>query len=391
MMQISLTVNGEPTEALVEPRTHLADFLREQCHLTGTHLGCEHGVCGACTVLLDGAPVRSCITYAVACEGAVVRTVEGFAEDATMARLRAAFTEEHALQCGFCTPGMLIASHDIVTRLEGATEAEIRTELSGNLCRCTGYMGIVKAVKRVAAEAPAGAGRAMPILTAPPIVAAPATPAAGVFITKALAPENAGPEKAAPEAGWTRVTDGFMVARPPAVVWRLFADVPRVAGCMPGAALEGIEGDTLRGRFKVRLGPIATSFTGVATLERDDDRLLGRLAGGGKDEKSGSRASGRVSYHLTPSGGGGTTRVDVTLDFRLQGMLAQFGRSGLVRDLIGRMVADFAANLARVAESGEEQTSAPAAEELRASRLIGLVLWARVKHFFVALFGKGVA
>jgi carbon-monoxide dehydrogenase small subunit len=187
------------------------------------------------------------------------------------------------------------------------------------------------------------------------------------------------------------VTDGFTVARPPAEVWRLFADMPRMAGCMPGAALEGIEGDTLHGRFKVRLGPIAASFTGVATLEREDDRLLGRLTGGGKDEKSGSRANGRVSYQLMPSGGDSTTRVDVTLDFRLQGMLAQFGRSGLVRDLIGRTIADFAANLAKVAEAGEGQPSAPPAQELRAGRLIGLVLWARVKHLFGALFGKGVA
>ncbi len=149
---IALTVNGEAVAATVAPRQHLADFLRETLHLTGTHLGCEHGVCGACTVMIDGAPARSCITLAVACDGAEVRTVESFDDDPLMARIRTAFTEEHALQCGFCTPGMLATAYDIVTRLPQADEARIRRELSGNLCRCTGYVGIVKAIGRVLRE-----------------------------------------------------------------------------------------------------------------------------------------------------------------------------------------------------------------------------------------------
>ena len=146
---IALTVNGQRIEAQVEPRTHLADFLRESQGLTGTNLGCEHGVCGACTIEIDGAPSRSCITYAVACDGATVNTIEGFDDDPVMAQLREAFTAEHALQCGYCTPGMLVTARDIVTRLPDADEARIRKELSGNLCRCTGYMGIVSAIKRV--------------------------------------------------------------------------------------------------------------------------------------------------------------------------------------------------------------------------------------------------
>ena len=146
---IALTVNGQRIEAQVEPRTHLADFLRESQGLTGTNLGCEHGVCGACTIEIDGAPSRSCITYAVACDGATVRSIEGFDDDPVMAQLREAFTAEHALQCGYCTPGMLVTSRDIVMRLPDADEARIRKELSGNLCRCTGYMGIVKAIQRV--------------------------------------------------------------------------------------------------------------------------------------------------------------------------------------------------------------------------------------------------
>ena len=152
MSRISLTVNGETVAADVEPRLSLADFLRDHRRLTGTHLGCEHGVCGACTLEIDGAPARSCITFASACEGAQIRTLEAFEHDALMGRLREAFTAEHALQCGYCTPGMLITARDIVTRLPQADEARIRLELAGNLCRCTGYRGIVRAIARVLAE-----------------------------------------------------------------------------------------------------------------------------------------------------------------------------------------------------------------------------------------------
>jgi len=156
---VSLTVNGRPARAEVEPRLSLADYLREHLRLTGTHLGCEHGVCGTCTVMLDGQPVRACLVFAVTCEGAQVRTIEGYDDDDVMAALRRAFREEHALQCGFCTPGMLITARDIVTRLSSDDERRIRVELSGNLCRCTGYMGIVAAVRRVVRERNgAGAG-----------------------------------------------------------------------------------------------------------------------------------------------------------------------------------------------------------------------------------------
>ncbi|MGQ9366122.1 (2Fe-2S)-binding protein [Azospirillum sp. ST 5-10] len=146
---ISLTVNGKPVTAEVAPRTHLADFLRERQLLTGTHLGCEHGVCGACTILIDGQPARSCITYAVACEGRSVTTVEGLDDDPVAAQLRDAFSTEHGLQCGFCTPGMLVAARDVVLRRPDADDADVRVAMSGNLCRCTGYVGIVNAIRRV--------------------------------------------------------------------------------------------------------------------------------------------------------------------------------------------------------------------------------------------------
>jgi len=149
LKRVALTVNGNRVEAEVEPRESLADFLREREGLTGTNLGCEHGVCGACTLEIDGVPARSCITLALACEGASVRTIEGFDDDPVMEKLRQAFTAEHALQCGYCTPGMLVTARDIVTRLPDCDEARIRLELSGNLCRCTGYVGIVSAIQAV--------------------------------------------------------------------------------------------------------------------------------------------------------------------------------------------------------------------------------------------------
>ena len=145
-------LNGRPISASVEPRCNLADLLREQFRLTATHLGCEHGVCGACTVLIDGELARSCIALAVSLEGAEVRTLEGMSEDSRMDIIKEAFHEEHGLQCGFCTPGMLISVWDILARTPGCTEAELRHALSGNLCRCTGYQGIVRSAMRAARQ-----------------------------------------------------------------------------------------------------------------------------------------------------------------------------------------------------------------------------------------------
>jgi carbon-monoxide dehydrogenase small subunit len=160
MTTIALTVNGRPIEAHVEPRMHLADFLRDRLDLTGTHLRCEQGVCGACTVLVDGEPARACITYAALCDGAEVTTIEGLDDDPAMGVLRRAFAAHHGLQCGFCTPAMLITARDILRRLPDADEARVRIELSGNLCRCTGYVGIVRAVLSALEKMRAGSGAA---------------------------------------------------------------------------------------------------------------------------------------------------------------------------------------------------------------------------------------
>jgi carbon-monoxide dehydrogenase small subunit len=147
MRAISITVNGEQARDTIEDRLTLADFIRDRLNLTGTHLGCEHGVCGACTVLVDDEPVRSCITLAAAVDGKSVRTIEGFDQDPAMEVIRECFSEAHGLQCGYCTPGMVVTVRDLIKRERCATPAEIRVELSGNLCRCTGYAGIVKATE----------------------------------------------------------------------------------------------------------------------------------------------------------------------------------------------------------------------------------------------------
>jgi carbon-monoxide dehydrogenase small subunit len=148
---VRLTVNGHEREAATEARTTLADFLRERCGLTGTHLGCEHGVCGACTVLLDGAPVRACLVLAVQATGAEVTTVEGLSgPDGDLSLVQAAFRDCHGLQCGFCTPGFVVTVTAFLRDHPDPSDQEIREALSGNLCRCTGYQGIVAAVRQAA-------------------------------------------------------------------------------------------------------------------------------------------------------------------------------------------------------------------------------------------------
>ncbi len=145
-MRIELQVNGTAVAAEVEPRTSLVDFLRDTLRLTGTHIGCEHGVCGACTVIVNGAAVRSCLMLAVQAEGEKVITVEGLSNDDALTPLQAAFRKHHALQCGFCTPGMLTTAHALLSHEPKADADRVREVLSGNLCRCTGYIPIVEAV-----------------------------------------------------------------------------------------------------------------------------------------------------------------------------------------------------------------------------------------------------
>ena len=361
MTTVHLTVNGEPCDADVAGRTQLAELLRDHLHLTGTHLGCEHGVCGACTVLVHGKPIRSCITYAQACEGADVVTVEGLRDDPVGRALGEAFTRHHALQCGFCTPGMLITAWDIVTRLAPTDEAAIRHELSGNLCRCTGYMGIVAAVCDVAREhrgrASAGAGTAKAAdlrpagdgalaaaaaiarggdpsePAAPPTGDGTGRPAAGHSDTDrspvsprspapcaapdlpfepfeidpdhpADAPTTgpAGVEAARPMTrsdGWTALEREFTMHHPMDALWTLFEDLPRVAECLPGVHVESSDSDRFSGRAEIRFGPIGAAFHGGGTRETDAERRTGVISGRGSDARGHTTLDAELRYAIS--------------------------------------------------------------------------------------------
>jgi aerobic carbon-monoxide dehydrogenase small subunit len=354
---IGLTVNARAVKASVEPRTHLADFLRDSLNLTGTHLGCEHGVCGACTLLLDDMPARSCITYAVACDGARVTTIEGLDDDEITTELRTAFSREHALQCGYCTPGMLIAARDLVLRLPTPDEHSIRVGLSGNLCRCTGYVGIVRAVRAVIdqrrkrgitpipgggrqALGPAGSGNA----TNPAV-----SDIAGRPATKAEARDENSSAMAIPDFTPAKVfKDHFTVAYPPDKVFEMLGDVAQVAACLPGTSLTGEPTpERVEGTIRVKLGPISADFRGAARIERVFENLSGRIVGMGSDQRSRSSTQGEIRYHLIPIEQGTATRVELSIGYSLKGMLAQIARDGLVRDLAARLTADFAGNLDR--------------------------------------------
>jgi carbon-monoxide dehydrogenase small subunit len=364
MKPVTLTVNGETVTAEVAPRTSLADFLREELLLTGAHVGCEQGVCGACTVMIDGAPARSCIAFAVACDGADVKTIEGYDDDPRMGQLRDAFTVEHALQCGYCTPGMLISAYDIVGRLPQADEARVRQELSGNLCRCTGYTGIVRAVRGCLGEAAPAVEEAAPAFKVERDIAAP----------REVAPTAALPD-GAPE-----LQQHFTVAHPPDAVWALFRDIEAVAACMPGVSLIAPPADgRVEGQVAVKLGPISAAFGGAGTVSLDEAARSGTVSGQGRDSGSGSSIRGDVRFAVADAGAG-ETRVDVTVAYALTGALAQFARGGIVNDLAARLTADFAANLqARLEGRAAERT------EIAGGSLFLQALWGFVRR----LFGRG--
>ena len=401
---IRLSVNGRALTAEVEPRLQLADFLREHLFLTGTHLGCEHGVCGACTVQLDGAPARSCIAYAVACDGADVRTIEGYDEDPVMAELREAFSAKHALQCGYCTPGMLVTARDIVLRLPNADEPRIRKELAGNLCRCTGYVGIVRAIESVLTQRRGASAAAQPVRGSQK--GSGRTEATLDRPTPPVRPER-GPQ--APSSDDERleqppVTSGASITRKPQTtlhqsftvdhprdkVWAFFGRLGEVTACLPGASVVGTPTeDHVETKIRIKVGPIVAEFEGAADAVRDALSHSGLIQGSARDARSSSATRGEIHYALVEAKAGAATRVDVDVSYALTGALAQFGRSSIVQDIAQRMTAAFAQNLQARLDQGDGGPGGrlPAqgpAVELNAGSLFFLVLWKRVKAFFGA-------
>ncbi len=355
MKPVTMTVNGEKVTAEVAPRTNLADFLREELLLTGTHVGCEQGVCGACSVMIDGAPARSCIAFAVACDGADVKTIEAFDDDPRMGQLRDAFTREHALQCGYCTPGMLISSHDIVGRLPEADEARVREELSGNLCRCTGYVGIVRAVRGCLDE-PAPAAAEEP----------------GFKVERDVAASRPTVQAALPD-GTPELRQSFTVSHPTDAVWAVFRDIEAVAGCMPGVSLTAPPaGENVEGQVAVKLGPISAVFAGAGTVELNDTTRSGVVTGQGRDSGSGSGVRGEVRFTVA-STSEGQTQVDVTVAYALTGSLAQFARGGIVNDVASRITRDFAANLQARLEGRDAEVTEIAGGSLFLSAILAFV------------------
>jgi aerobic carbon-monoxide dehydrogenase small subunit len=393
MSSITLTVNETPVEAVAEPRTSLADFVRDRLDLTGTHLGCEHGVCGACTILLDGAPARSCITYAVACEGAAVTTIEGLDDDEITAELRAAFIREHALQCGYCTPGMLISARDLVLRLPQADEKLIRIGMSGNLCRCTGYVGIVRAVfmvierrriRGIAAQrdggrkilGPVGSGRgrrngvdqnrSRPSQPVRPLHEARSTDDAIPDFT----PVNA-------------IERYFEVAHPADRVFAAFGDIEDVASCLPGVSLTApVRSGRVEGAIRVKMGPIVATFQGIARVERNPSDKSGRIIGIGADARNRSSTQGEVRYRVKPLDAS-RTQVDLSIGYTLKGTLAQFGRPALIRGLAGTMIAEFANNLDRRLSSAPSVAESVPPVDLNALSLLLRTVRAYFARWFV--------
>jgi len=344
---IQLVVNGQPRPVAAPPRTHLADVLREEMLLTGTHIGCEHGVCGACTVLIDGEPARACLTFPALCDGAQVRTIEGLDDDAVIVALRAAFKAEHALQCGYCTPGMLVTARDIVRRWPGADEARVRLELAGNLCRCTGYQGIVRAILRVLANPPAPSPAA-----APPVAA----------LAPLAVPDRAPPGRApAPTGRALTFRQSFALA--PDALWAALQDPAQLVSCVPGATLTSLDGEAIGGELAAGLGPIRTRFVGRGALSYDAAARVGVLEGQGQDRLSSTRASGRLTFRVEPSPPGST--LVIAADYSLRGPLAQMARPGIVAAFAEELIAGFASRLEE--KLGAAPAAAPAPQGWRAA------------------------
>jgi xanthine dehydrogenase YagT iron-sulfur-binding subunit len=329
MTEVSFTVNGTQVSVEVQPRLTLADVLREDLHLTGTRLGCEHGVCGACTVIVDGRAVRSCLTYCVQVDGADVLTVEGLGGPESLHPLQEAFQKHHALQCGFCTSGFLMSAYELLREGADPDDPDLSQKLSGVLCRCTGYAGVVTAVREVASSYPDGVPAAHNLKK-------------GVLQTRRRSGESDGIQRrqdddakgpvsrldlSVPEGEPTTVVEvATTISSSPDEAWSLLSDLKRVGRCLPGVELtDELASDTFAGRAGLHLGPMRLDFAGaVRVAERDEPSRTLRAVAAGED-RSGSSVRADLRFRASPDGS--QTAITATGRLFLTGKAAQFGRS----------------------------------------------------------------
>ena len=349
---ITMSINGREVSGNAEPRTHLADFLREELLLTGTHLGCEQGVCGACTLMVDGRQVRACLTLAVSCEKAEIETVEGYNGDPLMAEIRDAFKRHHGLQCGYCTPGMLAAVYDLIRRHPKADEDIIRRQLSGNLCRCTGYAGIVEAVKDVlAGNTPEATVTPGPRAFIPIAEAKPAT--GGEESGEVVRLETGSYLSDLPSRA--KLSEGIELIRSldldvsPDAIWQILKDPQKVVRCIPGASLTNqTDHNLIHGVCKVAVGPMAATFRGSAEVSTNDETLSGNVIGKGKDRLSRSILEGCLDYSVSANDNGGSS-INLNMLYRLSGPLSQFGRPAIVEEIADQLLQKIGVSLVEAA------------------------------------------
>lgn len=376
-IEVRLTVNGTSAVLQLPPRHTLADALRDHLGLTGTHLGCEHGVCGMCTVLVDGEAARACLLFACQLDGSDVVTVEGLGRPGDLHPLQESFGRHHALQCGFCTPGFLMSSYDLLSHKPNVAEDELPEELSGVICRCTGYRNIVSAVAETSHEHPDGipepgncAHRALVGRSGGQTAGLPGG-AEGISATQQADADSQDVEIVLPDSDPTvsvEVTTDLDV--PFEKVWRVLDDVHLLARCLPGAELtEDLGNEHYTGRARVAVGPIKLSFTGVAHILQHDQKngTLRVLAQGQDTGGAQTQADITLAARSTESG----TRLQADAAVYLTGRIAQFGRA-LAGDVSRRMFEQFADAVKQAAASGQAPATpagAPSALRLVAGTL----------------------
>ncbi|WP_375459740.1 2Fe-2S iron-sulfur cluster-binding protein [uncultured Enterovirga sp.] len=331
--------------------------------------------------------------YAVQTDGRDIRTIESFDDDPIMSELREAFTREHALQCGFCTPGMLVAARDIVIRLGDPGEQRVREELAGNLCRCTGYVGIVRAIREVGAgmakrgipTAPVQSGAGPRSITVSDQLTldafATVTASAGQGKVLAGAAKRAS-HTARPEiSGGIEVRQHVNVPHDASAVWDMLGDVRAVAEMLPGAELISSDAEGLTGRVHMKIGPIKSLFSGRAIYERDDGARTGTVSGEGQDSLSGSRVAAKLEFSVTTPEMN-ISRLSISLTYSLKGPLAQFSRSSVAEEFVRRLLQTFALNLtSRLSGSGTTEV-VPSVTELHLGRIALSTLAATIRRWF---------